>query len=330
MGAGIHSRPRFFKNRDDNMFDNFMLCLNGIAPIFLLTLIGMFLKWVGIFDDNFAAKANNLVFKVSLPTMVFMDIATCDLEKQFDGKLVLIAVVSVVIMFAVSIGVSMIITRDNKKRAAFAQGVFRSNYAILGVPLTKALFEGPVAVNASVILAICVPIFNVLAVITLTAFLEKKSGILGVLKGVIKNPIIIGALLGAIVSLVKLPLPTLVVKTLDYLGDICVPLSLLVIGASLKMAKGSNMVMAIGASAMKCILTPLLFLFPAMLMGIDCARLGILFVYFAAPSAVSGYIMMRNMGGDYDMSGNIILISTAMSFFVIFIGMLIMKTAGMF
>lgn len=312
------------------MLDNFFLCLNGIAPIFLLTLLGVFLKRRGMFDDTFCTKANNLVFKLSLPSMLFYDIATCDIAKQFDGKMVLVAVVCVLTMFFVSMGIAMAVTRDNGKRAAFAQGAFRSNYAILGVPLTKALFEADVAINASVILAICVPIFNVLAVVALNIFLQKKGGILGVIKGIITNPLIIGAALGAIVSLIKIPMPPLVLKTVSYLGQMCVPLALLIIGASLKMARGSNMALAIGSSLLKVVGTPLLFLFPAMLIGIEGARLGVLFVYFAAPSAVSGYIMMRNMGGDYDMSGNIVLISTAMSFFVIFIGILVMKTIGMF
>lgn len=313
------------------MLDNFFLCLNGIAPIFLLVVLGSVLKRFGIFDDNFASKANNLVFKVSLPSMLFYDITTCDIAKQFDGKLVAVAVISVILMFFASMALAMVITKDNKKRAAFAQGVFRSNYAILGVPLTKALFDADIAVNASVILAICVPIFNVLAVVALSFFLESHGGIKRVLRGVVTNPIIIGAVLGGATSLLGVHVPGLVLKAVNYLGEMCVPLALLIIGASMKMENvKSTLSLSVVAAAIKVIVTPLIFTIPALALGISGAKFGVLFVYFAAPSAVSGYIMIRNMGGDYNLSGNIILISTALSFFVIFAGMMIMKTVGMF
>ena len=86
--------------------------------------------------------------------------------------------------------------------------------------------------------------------------------------------------------------------------------------------------LAVVASLIKTVITPLVFIFPAHLAGISSLKLGVLYIFLAAPTAVTSYTMTRNMGGDYDLSGNIVMISTAMSFFSIFAGMFIMKTIG--
>lgn len=106
------------------MLNNFILCLNGIAPIFLLVLLGSFLNKAGLFDEEFSTKANNLVFKVSLPSMIFYDIATCDIAKQFDTKLVSVAVVSVILMFFITMGIAMLVTKDDKKEPLLHKALF--------------------------------------------------------------------------------------------------------------------------------------------------------------------------------------------------------------
>ncbi len=299
-------------------------------PIFLLVGLGAFLKKIDIINDAFTEKANNLVFRVALPTMVFLDIATINITEEFDGKLVLVAVLITVIMFFVALFASGSV-KDRKIRASFAQGIFRSNYAILGVPLTKALFSPEIAVNASVLLAICVPVYNVLAVVLLTRFLSSEGGISKTLKGIAKNPIIIGAALGVIVSLLKISLPVVIMKPLEYIGQMCVPLSLIVIGGSFVLSKAKKtMKLAVIASVIKTLLTPLVFIFPAWLVGIEGAKLGVMYLFLATPAAISSYTMARNMGGDYHLAGNIVIISTAMCFFTIFSGMMVMKTMGIF
>ncbi len=310
------------------MLHNFLLCLNSIAPIFLLIILGSILKKINIIDSGFTSKANNLVFRAALPCMLFKDIATINIASRFDARLVLTAVLVTVIMFFVSLILSIAVG-DDKRKAAFAQGVFRSNYAILGLPLTKAFFPEEVAVNASVILAICVPLFNVLSVIILTKFLCSKGGLGSTLLGIAKNPLIIAAAAGALVSLVNIPVPQMIMTLVNYLSQLCIPLSLIVIGGSFVMNKAILTVrLAVVASLIKTVITPLVFIFPAHLAGISSLKLGVLYIFLAAPTAVTSYTMTRNMGGDYDLSGNIVMISTAMSFFSIFAGMFIMKTIG--
>lgn len=307
------------------MFNNFILSYNAIVPIFLLVLIGVLLKKAKVVDEHFASKATNLVFKVCLPAMLFKDIATINIIEKFDTRLVLFSVCATIILFIAGIVCSVVIA-DPSRRAAFAQGVFRSNYAILGVPLTKAIFPPEIAVNASVLLAVTVPFYNVLSVVLLTSLLEKKRNPKAILLGIMKNPLIIGAISGTAFSLLHISLPVIIMKPMGYLSDMCTPLSLIVIGASFTWSSAKETFKpAFIASISKTFISPLIFMPIAIVLGIEGDALGVLFIFLASPAAVSSYTMIRNMGGNYHMAGNIVLLSTALSFFAIFLGIMTLK-----
>ncbi|MBE7025735.1 MAG: AEC family transporter [Ruminococcaceae bacterium] len=311
------------------MIENLWICINGTVPIFLLVGLGILLRKWKIADDVFGEKATTVVFRLVLPVMIFHDIATSDIGKTFDGRILLFAVISVIIMFIAAFLAAKAVTKDNRRRAAFSQGAFRTNYAILGLPLTKALFGEAAGANATVILAVSMVLLNIGSVVYLEAFLNREGGIKSTLRGIAKNPIILAAVLGTAAYLCKLQLPTVLDKTVGYISDMCVPLSLITIGVSMKYANlKETLPLAIGASLIKTVVTPLLFLVPALLLGFRGNDLGTLFVFWASPSAVAGYAMTRDMGGDYDMYGNIILFSTLLSFLFVFFGVFILKNLG--
>lgn len=311
------------------MIENLWICINGIVPIFLLVGLGILLRKWKVADEVFGEKATTVVFRLVLPVMIFHDIATSDIGTSFDGRLLLFAVLSVVIMFVAAWGLSHVVTRDNRRRAAFSQGSFRANYAILGLPLTRALFGETAAANGTVILAVSMVLLNIFSVICLESFLNREGGLKSTLHGIAKNPIIIAAVLGTLFYICKLQLPTAADKTIAYISDMCIPLSLITIGVSMRYANlKETLPLALLASAIKTVVTPLLFLVPALLLGLQGEGLGTLFVFWASPAAVAGYAMTRNMGGDYDMYGNIIVFSTALSFLFVFFGVFILKNLG--
>ncbi len=311
------------------MTENLMVCINGVVPIFLLVGLGILLRKWKIADDTFAEKATTVVFRFVLPIMIFQDIANSEIGTSFDGRLLLIAVISIAVMFIVSWLLAHVVTKDNRRRAAFSQGAFRANYAILGLPLTKALFGSVAVTNGTVILAVGMILLNIFSVICLESFLNHGGGIKKTLMGIAKNPIILSALAGTLAYLCKLQLPVAIDKTLTYISDMCVPLSLITIGISMKYANlKETFGLSFGASALKTIVFTVIFTWIAYLLGIRGEGLGTLFVFWASPAAVAGYAMTRNMNGDYDMYGNIILISTFMSFVFVFFGVFILKNLG--
>ena len=311
------------------MLDNLYICINGVVPIFFLVGLGILLRKWKVADEVFGEKATTLVFRLVLPVMIFGDIATSELEGSFSASTVAMALISATVMFLVSQALALLVSKDNRRRAAFSQGAFRANYAILGLPLTKALFGAASVANGTVILAATMVMQNIFAVICLEGFLNKKGGIKSTVLGILKNPIIIAAVLGTLFYVLKIKMPTPVLKTVKYIGDMCVPLSLITVGISMRLGNlKETLPLSVSASFIKTVLFPLLFLVPAILMGFRGEDLGVLYIFWTAPSAVAGYAMIRNMGGDYDVYGNIIVITTFLSFLMVFFGVFLMKNMG--
>lgn len=311
--------------------DNFLLCVNGVVPIFLLIILGVYLKKWNVVGEGFCEEATKLVFHIALPILIFHDIAASDIKTGFSLSVTLVSTISMAVLFFLVWGITLFVTKEPKKQAAFSQGAFRANYAILGLPLTKALFGSGAVANATVILAISMVMLNVLAVIYIEMFLNHQGGIKTTLLGILKNPIILAAALGSVFYFCHIPIPTFIDVGLTHISNMCVPLSLITIGASMRYENmRETLKSATLGAAIKTILVPLLFMPLAMLMGFRGEDLGVLFIFWASPSAVAGYAMTRQSGGDHLLAGNIIIISTALSFFAIFFGTLVFKTIGVF
>ena len=66
--------------------ENFIYSVNATIPVFLVMIIGYILKQIDMLDDHFAAKANKFNFKVTLPCLLFSDIAKTDMSDKAIKK----------------------------------------------------------------------------------------------------------------------------------------------------------------------------------------------------------------------------------------------------
>ena len=224
--------------------DSFIFAVNAVAPLVILALIGYILKRIGLLDGGFAKQANKLVFKVLLPIMLFMNLYGVESMEGFRLGYILYAVIAVAIIFLVGIPLSGIITRDRRRRGALLQSSFRSNYALIGIPLAQSLAGTEGVVVATVLSAISIPCFNVLAVISLSIFGdgENRPSVKKILVGIAKNPLIIAVLtglsaLGIRALLVHFGIEfrlsdiSAIYKPMTQLSSMATPLALLVLGA---------------------------------------------------------------------------------------------------
>ena len=130
-----------------------------------------------------------------------------ELESAVNPALILYCVVAVLLMLALCIACVMFIEKDNMKRGVMIQGLYRSNFALVGIPVADALMRGGDISVVAVLLAVVVPIFNVAAVIILEGFGGKKPDIKHVLMDVLKNPLIIASALGIVFLALDIELP---------------------------------------------------------------------------------------------------------------------------
>ncbi len=315
------------------MLDSFIYSLNIIAPIFIMVVLGAILKRLNFVNDGFIAVCDKLVFKICLPALLFVDIATTSHGASFDIRLIIFCVAAVILLFGLFCIFVPIFIKENPKRGAFIQGAYRSNAAILGMTLAENMFGESGTATVAMVLPFIVVLFNVFAVTILSLYapsevkLSRRDLAKRIVKTIVTNPLVISILLALLWMLTGLELPILVNRSLDYLADMSMPLALLSLGANFRLeALRGRLGMAIASSACKTIVAPLLTVLTALALGFRGASLGTVLIVFGGPTAVSSYIMAKQMKADYELASQILLISTLMSLFTLFAGIFILRS----
>ena len=212
--------------------ENLILSFNVVAPLFFMMVLGYFLKYIKMYDQHTLDVMNKVVFKVFLPVLLFYNVYTTDLGTAVDIRLILYAASGVLILFFLLVLIVPRLEKENPKRGVLIQGVFRSNFVIFGIPVATSIYgEGNVGTTAMLIATI-VPLFNVLAVISLEIFRDSQINVKKIAKGVITNPLIIAAVIGIIFLLIGIQLPSSVLSTVKDISKMATPLGLILLGAS--------------------------------------------------------------------------------------------------
>lgn len=249
--------------------DAFLLSANAVLPLLLCMAAGYVIRGIGMLSEGTLQQLNNLVFRVFLPILLFKNVYSTDLATAFDGKLLLVGVLFVFAMFFLLLLVVPLFEKDNRRKGVVIQGVYRSNYALFGIPIVSALF-GAVAVGTiSVSVAVIVPLFNALAVVVLESFQPTRKHPLQIALGILKNPIIIGSAAGMLLLVLQVPLPSFLDKAVGDLAGVTTPFALLVLGASFRFEDVTSRIRPLAAAVFgKLVLCPLVFLPIAVLVGL--------------------------------------------------------------
>ncbi len=305
--------------------------LNIVSPVFILVILGIILRQVGMVNQVFVDVTSKFVFNVSLPALVFSKLIKADIGDSIDLFYISAILLLILFVFGISWIAGGMFTNNGKDKAAFIQGAFRSNFAIVGFAVINNMF-GEEGLNlASIVLAFILPLYNFLAVIALTIPVsEEKPDIKKIASDVLRNPLILAVVVAIPFSLMNISMPYAIEETLGYLSAIALPLALIGIGGALNI-KGVTRAsgMALIASFLKIVLFPAIALVVSVLLGIKGIPLAVLFVLFATPTAIASFIMASAMGANEKLSGNIIIISTLLSVITITIGLYVMKISDL-
>ncbi len=313
--------------------ENFIYSVNVTMPIFLVMVIGYILKQIGMLNDNFVTVANKFNFKVTLPFMLFKDIASVDIKEVFDIRYVLFcAIVSTVCFWAVW-GVTKLLVKDKTIRGAFVQSSFRGSAAVMGLAFIQNIY-GASAMGPLMIVS-AVPLYNIFSVIVLTfeandnTGIDKKAKIKQAGINICKNPIILSILAGLIVALLGIQIPTLINKTISSVAQMATPLALITIGAGFEGRKALAKIQpTIAASLIKLVIQPLIFLPVAAWMGFTGEKMIAILIMLASPTTPSCYIMAKSMNNDEVLTASVIVTTTLMAAFTLTGWIFLLKTLG--
>jgi hypothetical protein len=314
------------------MLSDFIFSFNAVIPIFLVMFIGVVVRRLNIIDDSTTRQMNSFVFKVALPVMLFNTVHGSDYSQLLDRKFILFLIVSITTFFFICWIIASRLIKDNKKKGAFIQGSFRGNYVILGVALsTEVLGFTPALAVTGVVLVVL--LFNILSVIILTIYGEQKvkskNTAMTIIKSIVTNPLIIGILTGVALTLLNIEVIPLLDTPINMVSSLATPLALLVIGASMDFSQlKSRLKLTFFATTLKLIAMPAIFVPLAIWAGISTEGIVVLFVLYAAPTAIVSYVMASNMGTDEHLASSIVIFSSLTSILTYTIGVFILRVVG--
>lgn len=310
---------------------NFLLTVDIVLPIFLVMAVGFLCKQARWVSAENVSAINKLVFKVFLPVSLCQSLMKLDKDTIVSPGVLLFAFAGTLIVFLVAFMLIPRIEKDNARRGVMIQGLFRSNYAIFGIPLCEALFpQGDGGVAAMMVIA-TVPLFNVLGVISLESFRGGRANIKKILIGIAKNPLIWGCIIGYLIMQSGIQLPGFVMATISKLASIASPLALFVLGGSINLQSFGKNIRPLSIAVLgRLVVVPALALTVACACGYRGPELGALMIAFGSPCAVSSYTMAAQMDGDAELAAQQVMITTILSSVTMFAMIFLFKTLGFY
>lgn len=310
--------------------DSLIYSLNATVPVFLVIILGYVLKCIKMFDKPFLKAADKFNFKVTLPAMLFMDLAVTDFAAVFDLKYVLYCFFVTLLCILGIWGLAKIFMKDTCIRGEFVQASYRSSAAVLGMALVVNICGDSGMIPLMILGA--VPLYNIFAVIILT--FEGKNKEEGMIKkafwDILKNPIIISIVLGFLYSVLKLSMPAVLQTAINNVAKMATPLALICIGAGFEGKKAVKMIKpTLLASTIKLVLQSVVFLPLAVWFGFTGDKLLALMVMLGSPTTPSSYVMARNMGHEGVLTSSVIVVTTILSAFTITGEVFIMRQMGL-
>ena len=299
------------------------------APVFAMLFVGVALKRLGWIDTRFIDTASSLVFKGTMPVMLFLAILHADLQTALQPALLGYFLLATIFTFLLAWAWA-ILRVPHQERGVYTQGAFRGNNGILGLALATSLYGDYGLSVGGVLGGVVILAYNSLSAIVLAVYSrEAKADLRSILRSILTNPLIIGVVTAIPFAYWQVKLPAWLLTSGEYFASMTLPLALICIGGTLSLAalrKGSGL--ALSASLMKMVWLPLLATFGAFLWGFRDAELGILFLYFASPTAAASFVMAKASGGNHELASTIIVITTLMAVLTTNIGLLVLQWGG--
>ena len=324
--------------------ESFLFAVNAVAPIVLLVAIGYGVKRVGLINETIARNLNKLVFRIFLPCTLFLNVYKIENIAAIDLGYVYFALGTTLTLFFCAVPVVMAAIKENRQRGVVIQGIFRSNFALVGIPLASSLYGEEGSIIATVLSAFIVPLYNVLAVTCLSMFCGGgKVSVKKVLVGILKNPFIQSIALG----FVSLGIRALFVRfdiglrltdirpiytVLEQLGATATPVALLALGAQFEISAVPHLkkVIFFGVG-IRTFVVPAVALTVAYFMGcFSGAHFAAFVALFCTPIAVSSVPMAQEMGADSELAGQLVVWTTLISTLSVFLAALLLKAGGVF
>lgn len=314
--------------------ENFLFALNIVSPIFVLLSIGALARSLGWVKVDTLNDLNRFIFRVPLSLMLFFNIYKMQRGSAFEIdtlKLIflIIGVFTFIIVF-LSLFLNKATNLKNSQKGVLVQACFRGNTIIFGLPIATSLYGENGLSIVSIIIVTAIASSNVLAIILLELYQGVNVSPKALTKSIIKNPLLIAAAFGFLLFFSGIKIPQVFDKPLTQLAKTATPLAFIVLGGTLELSKFSkNFKLLIFGALGRLIITPLIIVLVGLAIGLRGNYIGSIIATMATPVAVVSYTMSKEMGGDAELAGQLVVASTFLSVITLFLWIFISKAIGL-
>lgn len=313
------------------MLESFQVAFNAVMPLLLLLGVGWAAVRSGVTDRAFMNQLNTLNFKLFFPFLMFKNVYGAEPENLPTMALMITGAVSLLVLVALLMIVVPRIVKENPRRGTIIQAIFRSNFIIYGIPLTTFVFGDGKASVCGIMVMIMVSMFNILSVVVLEYYRDGGKVRPGpLLLGIVKNPLLQGCVAGMLCYLLGIKLPVFLKEPVFALGSMASTLALVVLGANLQFAELKKNGRTITTVLLvRLLLLPLVMVPLGWLIGLRGVELFLILMIYGTPVATASYPMAQNMGGDGQLAGQLVFVSTVASLGTIFLFIFTMSQLGL-
>ena len=312
------------------MSESFFAAVRVVVPMMLTIFLGWLFRVRGIVDRLTMKNFDRLLFRIFMPTLLFKNIYDMDFSQGLAWREMIFAGVCLTVIFVFCITFPKLLTKDGNKSAVIGQAIVRGNYILFGVAVSEALY-GEGNIGAVVMLSVLViPAINIFAAVLLELNRSGQAKVGKLFLAILKNPMIIGAILAFIFKVFHIIIPAPVWSVVRSIANSTTTLSFISLGVGLDMAegRGDRRLLAWGI-VLRMIVVPLIFMPLSIIAGFRYQSLCAMMIVFAAPAAVSSYPMAVAMGADGQLAGQLVCTTTIISVITIFLWTLCLKTFGL-
>lgn len=307
-----------------------ILSFNVIFPIFFMLALGYLIRELKLVAESGFKMFSRATFYVFIPALLFINIYKSDLESSLNVELIAYAIISLLLMCLVLYFLIPRIIKDKWDQPVVIQGIYRSNFIIYGMCIVQAIYPKADLGMVALLSAFVVPLYSVIAVLLFEMFSEKKNDKKALLFNVIKTPMVFSGGLGLFFLLTRIEIPELLLNQVESVSKLATPIALLCLGGTFKIqALKRHKRPLILACAGKLIIVPIAFLSIAIMLGFRGMELATLMAMFAAPVASSSFPMAQELGGNGELAGEIVVVTSLLSIITVFGWVLLLSFSGL-
>lgn len=321
--------------------------LNVVLPIILIICLGYLVKRLNIISNEVFNGINKVCFRIFLPVSLFKSVYSASNIKDVKISFILFIIITLILMFLVFLISIKLIVKDDLQKGVILQGLVRSNYAIIGVPLAGSIAGSTGEALASIIAIVTIPIFNILATIALIIFVNNNNtenrNIKNIFKNLITNPLLQAIFLGIVCLIVRIIFEknnigfrlsniTFFYETISKIASVSTPLALFALGGLFEFSYVKKLKKQIIPTVLlRLVINPIIiFTIALIFFNFTSSEYAVLIAIFAAPIAVSSAVMAKEMNNDGVLANQLVVWSTIFSGITIFLIIYIFRLMGVF